>query len=43
MDINNKNKQTVPKETFFEASNVTGFMKTVPIGTRNEIQFITDY
>ena len=22
---------------------VTGFMKTVPIGTRNEIQFIADY
>ena len=22
---------------------VTGFMKTIPIGTRNEIQFIADY
>ena len=22
---------------------MTGFTKTVPIGTRNEIQFITDY
>ena len=22
---------------------VTGFTKTVPIGTRNEIQFIADY
>ena len=22
---------------------VIGFMKTIPIGTRNEIQFITDY
>ena len=22
---------------------VIGFMKTVPIGTRNEIQFIADY
>ena len=24
-------------------ANVTGFTKTVPIGTRNEIQFIADY
>ena len=25
------------------ALNVTGFTKTVPISTRNEIQFIADY
>ena len=26
-----------------QSTIVTGFTKTVPIGTRNEIQFIADY
>ena len=28
---------------YTESAYVTGFTKTVPIGTRNEIQFIADY
>ena len=35
------------KDTFLSMKNVslfvTGFTKTVPISTRNEIQFVADY
>ena len=33
----------LPMMKNMNSTNVTGFMKTVPIGTRNEIQFIADY